>query len=122
MERDQVVLPEVQFLDDSEVDDPGIKWAPVSNVLMVSRELPPYVREIQRCADTAGVPWQIAQEAVDLTYTAEFQALIIDAKGQPDGTLADAMLSPPALYAKVLGMQALTDRVQSFVRSVAKAA
>lgn len=123
VDRLQSVLPDVQFPDDpDDVEYPGIKWEPVANTVLVSTELPPFVREVERCTEATGHPRQMAEEAVRKAYIVELQAHVVDANGQPDPTLRDDLLTPGALYAKLLGMQSLTERVRSLVQGVAKAA
>jgi len=126
----QVVLPRVEFIEglDSEF---GIRWEPSQGVLLIDEEFPPYVREVARWVEQTVYPRSIVEHAVRSAYQVEYAAGIIDANGQDrfklNGQLigkemVEQMNSEASLYRAALGMQALHDKIGTFIRDAVKSA
>ncbi len=133
-----VVPPRVEFTDDWDFGDAsdgaagndrtayGIQWIDSSNVILIWTEMPPYVREVQRRQEQMPlVPATLIEQAVRMAYHIEYAAMIIDANVQRKTQLSPSQVedlkTPPALYAKALGMQSMTERVAAYVDDYMKA-
>lgn len=127
--RLKVVTPQVEFI--SEWDDDahplGVTWFAASNKILIWDQFFPYRRDVARWQkQVPAVSKSIVEAAVQSAYAIEFAATIIDANAQAKWGLApeqiDELKTDGALYAKVLGMQSLTARIEQFIRDAAKAA
>jgi hypothetical protein len=126
--KPKVVTPKVEFLEPEEMADghEHITYVPSANVVQVSTQFAPYVREIGRWMEATGHPEALVRLAVQKAYMAEYAATIIDANGQGkhgvEPQVIDDLKSDPALYAKALGFQSLSQRIETFLKDVAKQA
>ena len=66
----------------------------------------------------------IIETAVQSAFSVEYAATIIDANAQKKWQLSpeqvEELKTPAALYAKALGMQSLTARIEQYIRETAK--
>lgn len=66
----------------------------------------------------------IIETAVQSAFSVEFAATMIDANAQKKWMLSpeqvEELKTPAALYAKALGMQSLTARIEQYIRETAK--
>jgi hypothetical protein len=120
----KVVTPQVEFTDE-EVEPYGIAWYPTQNKILIYDQFPPYVREVQRWAEKLpGVQPSIIEAAVKSAFSIEYAATIIDANAQTKWQLSpeqvEELKTEAALYAKALGMQSLTSRIEQYIRDTAK--
>jgi hypothetical protein len=122
----KVVTPQVQFIDEWDWDQNtfGIRWYENSNTIMIANDFPPYKREVESWSRKVTASKAIVERAVQGAYQVEFAATIIDANAQLKWKLhpeqVEALKSEAALYAKALGMQALTERIEDYIRHAAK--
>jgi hypothetical protein len=125
----EIVPPQVEFVPEIEFDYEthpfGITWYPARNVILIAENFPPFVREIGRwCEKLPQHTRQLIEAAVRGAYQIEYAATIIDANVQGKFKLGaeqvEALKSDAALYAKVLGMQSLTERTETYIRTAAK--
>ncbi len=120
----KVVTPQVEFTD-QEVEPYGIAWYPTQNKILIYDQFPPYVREVQRWLEKVpGVQRSIIEAAVKSAFSVEYAATIIDANAQTKWQLSpeqvEELKTEAALYAKALGMQSLTERIERYIRDTAK--
>lgn len=120
----KVVTPQVEFTDE-EVEGYGIAWYPTQNKILIHDEFAPYVREVQRWTQKLpNVQPAIIEAAVKSAFSVEYAATIIDANAQKKWQLTpeqvEELKTPAALYAKALGMQSLTSRIEQYIRDTAK--
>ncbi len=120
----KVVTPQVEFTD-QEVEPYGIAWYPTQNKILIYDQFPPYVREVQRWLEKLpGVQSSIIETAVKSAFSVEYAATIIDANAQTKWQLSpeqvEELKTEAALYAKALGMQSLTARIEQYIRETAK--
>lgn len=124
----KVVTPLVEFIDDWDyAEHPyGITWFQTSNKVLIHEGFKPFVREVARWCERVTHPRQIVEDAVRGAYQIEYAATIIDANAQAKFKLTadqiEVLKSEAALYAKALGMQSLTDRIERYMRDIAKQA
>ena len=122
----KVITPQVEFTD-QEIEPYGIEWFQTQNKILIHDHFPPYVREVQRWVkDLPGMPHSIIESAVQSAFSIEYAATIIDANAQKKWQLSpeqvEELKMPAALYAKALGMQSLTARIEQYIRDAAKKA
>ena len=122
----KVVTPRVEFTD-QEIEPYGIQWFQTQNKILIHDQFPPYVRELHRWSQTLpNVPRSIIESAVQSAFSVEYAATIIDANAQKKWQLSpeqvEELKTPAALYAKALGMQSLTARIEQYIRDLAKKA
>ncbi len=122
----KVVTPQVEFTD--QVIEPyGIQWFQTQNKILIHDQFPPYVRELDRWSQKLpNTPRSIIESAVQSAFSVEYAATIIDANAQKKWQLSpeqvEELKTPAALYAKALGMQSLTARIEQYIRDMAKKA
>ncbi|ORV80213.1 hypothetical protein AWC08_30350 [Mycobacterium gordonae] len=122
----KVVTPQVEFTD-QEIEPYGIAWYQTQNKILIYEQFPPYVREVERWVQKLpGMQRSIIEAAVKSAFSVEYAATIIDANAQKKWQLApeqvEELKTPAALYAKALGMQSLTSRIEQYIRDTAKRA
>jgi hypothetical protein len=119
-----VLTPQVEFTS-QEIEPYGIAWYQTQNKILIYDQFPPYVREVQRWVQKLpGMQRSIIEAAVKSAFTVEYAATIIDANAQKKWQLSpeqvEELKTPAALYAKALGMQSLTSRIEQYIRDAAK--
>ncbi len=122
----KVVTPQVEFTSE-EVEGYGISWYPTQNKILISDHFPPYVREVERWGEKLpGMQRSVIEAAVQSAFSVEYAATIIDANAQKKWQLSpeqvEELKTGAALYAKALGMQSLTERIEKYIRDTAKKA
>lgn len=127
LSKSKIVTPEVVFVPANEMPgDSPIAYMENSNTVYVSVEFPPYVREIDRWVESTGHSRKMIEDAVRLGYTSELAGTIIDANGMTrygvDPKTVCDLKSNEALFAKTLGMQSLTARIEQFLKDAVRAA
>lgn len=120
----KVVTPQVEFTDE-EVELFGIAWYPAQNKILINNQFRPYVREVERWVEKLpGTPRSLIESAVQSAFGVEYAATIIDANAQTKWQLTpdqvEELKTPGALYAKALGMQSLTARIEQYIRETSK--
>lgn len=120
----KVLTPQVEFTD-QEIEPYGIAWYPTQNKILIYDQFPPYVREVQRWLEKLpNVQPAIIEAAVKSAFSVEYAATIIDANAQTKWQLSpeqvEELKTEAALYAKALGMQSLTERIEKYIRDTAK--
>ena len=120
----KVVTPQVEFTD-QEIEPYGIAWYQTQNKILIHDQFPPYVREMQRWVQKLpNMQHSIIEAAVKSAFSVEYAATIIDANAQKKWQLSpeqvEELKAPAALYAKALGMQSLTARIEQYIRDTAK--
>jgi hypothetical protein len=99
-------------------------WYTASNKVVISTTFIPYVREVGRWCEKVSFTKGIVEAAVRNAYQVEYAATIIDANAQAKHRLdvdqIEQLKSDAALYAKALGMQALTERIQRYIKETTK--
>lgn len=120
----KVVTPQVEFTD-QEIEPYGIAWYQTQNKILIFDQFAPYVREVQRWVQKLpGMQRSIIETAVQSAFSVEYAATIIDANAQKKWMLSpeqvEELKTPAALYAKALGMQSLTARIEQYIRETAK--
>lgn len=120
----KVVTPQIEFTD-QEIEPYGIAWYQTQNKILIYEQFPPYVREVQRWVQKLpGTQPAIIEAAVKSAFSVEYAATIIDANAQKKWQLSpeqvEELKTPAALYAKALGMQSLTSRIEQYIRDAAK--
>jgi hypothetical protein len=120
----KVVTPQVEFTD-QEIEPYGIAWYQTQNKILIYDQFPPYVREVQRWVQKLPTTQPaIIEAAVKSAFSVEYAATIIDANAQKKWQLSpeqvEELKTPAALYAKALGMQSLTSRIEQYIRETAK--
>ena len=123
--KPKIVAPTVEFVSEAEFNldaaPEGITWIENRNRLQICDTFAPYRREIARWAEQTNYPVRLVTQAVQAAYKAEYAGMIIDANGQDkhgaSAELVDLLKSGPALYAKALGMQSLSARIEAFLNS-----
>ena len=120
----KVVPPQVEFTD-QEIEPYGIAWYATQNKILIYDQFAPYVREVQRWVQKLpGLQPAIIDAAVKSAFSVEYAATIIDANAQKKWQLTpeqvEELKTPAALYAKALGMQSLTSRIEQYIRDTAK--
>jgi uncharacterized protein YfeS len=126
--QSKVVTPAVEFIEEWDYTEHpfGITWFQTSNTVLVHNGFKPFVREVARWCEKVTHPRQLVEDAVRGAYQIEYAATIIDANAQAKFKLTadqiEALKSQAALYAKALGMQSLTDRIERYMRDMAKQA
>lgn len=120
----KVVTPQVEFTD-QEIESYGIAWYQTQNKILIYDQFAPYVREVQRWVQKLpGMQRSIIETAVQSAFSVEYAATIIDANAQKKWQLSpeqvEELKTPAALYAKALGMQSLTARIEQYIRETAK--
>jgi hypothetical protein len=118
--------PQVNFTDDFdwETHEFGIAWFDNTNTILVSNSFAPFVREVGRWCEKVTASKAIVEQAVRGAYQIELAATIIYANAQAKFKLGaeqiEELKSDAALYAKTLGMQALTERIESYIKTAMK--
>lgn len=120
----KVVTPQVEFTD-QEIEPYGIAWYQTQNKILIFDQFAPYVREVQRWSQKLpGTPRSVIEAAVKSAFSVEYAATIIDANAQKKWALTpeqvEELKTPASLYAKALGMQSLTARIEQYIRESAK--
>ncbi|GJF09955.1 hypothetical protein NGTWS0302_16690 [Mycolicibacterium cyprinidarum] len=120
----KVMTPQVEFTD-QEIEPYGIAWYPTQNKILIYDQFSPYVRELQRWTQKLpGTQPAVIEAAVMSAFSVEYAATIIDANAQKKWQLTpeqvEELKTPAALYAKALGMQSLTSRIEQYIRDTAK--
>ena len=92
---------------------------------MIYDQFAPYAREVQRWVQKLpGMQRTVIEAAVKSAFPVEYAATIIDANAQKKWQLTpeqvEELKTPAALYAKALGMQSLTARIEQYIRDTAK--
>lgn len=125
----KVNLPDVVFVDPDD-EGPGVdqSWVTFAvNTIKIWTDAPPYMRDLGRwLAATPTVPPALVEQAVRQAYAAELASLIIDANGQArygaDEDFVEQLKSPPALYAKLLGVQAIETKIADSIKTLMRLA
>lgn len=120
------VLPRVEFVPADEMPEghPYVTWNGVQNVVLVSKDFPPYRREINIWSRDTNHAGFVVEEAVQQAYREEYIGTILDANSQskhkvgPD--LIDQLKSDAALYVKVIGRISMTERILDHLRTTSK--
>lgn len=120
----KIVTPQVEFTTEA-IEPYGIEWYPTQNKILIYDEFAPYVRELQRWTQKLpGTQPAVIEAAVKSAFSVEYAATIIDANAQKKWQLTpeqvEELKTPAALYAKALGMQSLTSRIEPYIRDTAK--
>ena len=122
----KVVTPSVVFVDAKEMPDdhPHIMWVETKSMVQISREFPPFVREVQRWIEKTEHKKSVVRAAIESAYQVEYAAHIIDANGQRaaklDAEQIEQLKSDMALYAKALGCQSLSETILAYLKAAAK--
>lgn len=124
---ERTVVPRVEFVADENFDTENhparVTWHDNVNTVLVSESFAPYVRDVERWVKDSGHNREVVTQAVQLAYQTELAALIIDANGQDrhgaSPEMIDQLKADASLYAKCLGMQSLSQRIEEFLKKVA---
>jgi hypothetical protein len=127
VEIPKIVTPKAEFVPATEMpeDRPYIFWNETRNTVQISKEFPPYVREVKNWMETTDHAMSVVEKAVESAYAIEYCGFIIDANGQVKAKLSaeeiENLKSDTSLYAKALGCQSLTETIGQLLKKVGKA-
>ena len=119
------VLPSVEFVERSEIGQSnpyGIEWNEALGKMLVAKDLASYRRAISNFVADTGEAEALVEEAVKTAFSLELAATVIDARGSADAGLTEseieALLTPSALFAKLLGCQSIDSLIRSSLTAV----